>query len=504
MIRLSNRIIKAGTIGLAAMMLFTNVAFADEVPNNVGIASYDAGEATEAATEEIGAEAGIAAWLSGDTAEEETVSEAEIETTAAEQKEETKAPEQQAETTAPADTGDQTQAAPAAEEEEHASILALEKRRAKYDSLYKDLVFPDIDPDSDSYINIREKATADSELVGKIYAQSAARVLETVDGEDGPWFKISSGSVTGYVKAYYFITGAAAEEMAKNYGDLVAVINTESLRLREKASLESEQIAILSEDDSYPVVGEEGAFVKVQVDEDLVGFVLDEYITLKVIYKKAISVEEERAAIQREIEREEEAERARREAEEEAERARREAERDDEEPSGENTTETKSSSETKKEETKKQETKEETKKSETKKEETKKSETKKEETKKSYESTSSLRKAIVKYALSFVGELQYVYGGDSLRTGTDCSGFTKLIYAKFGISLPRASRAQQYSGRAVSSSNMRPGDILYYGGHVAIYIGDGKIVHAANRQTDVKVSRWNYRRPITIRNVIGD
>ena len=77
MIRLSNRIIKAGTIGLAAMMLFTNVAFADEVPNNVGIASYDAGEATEAVTEEIGAEAGIAAWLSGDTAEEETVSEAE-------------------------------------------------------------------------------------------------------------------------------------------------------------------------------------------------------------------------------------------------------------------------------------------------------------------------------------------------------------------------------------------------------------------------------------------
>ena len=97
-----------------------------------------------------------------------------------------------------------------------------------------------------------------------------------------------------------------------------------------------------------------------------------------------------------------------------------------------------------------------------------------------------------------------MYGGLSLKTGTDCSGFTKLIYAKYGITLPRRSDDQGYTGKKVSYSEARPGDLVYYGGHIAIYIGDGKIVHAANSRLDVKVSKWNYRSAISIRNVIGD
>lgn len=516
--RLSNKIIKAGAIGLAAMMMFTTVAFADEAPNTVGIASYDTGNTGETNSEEMPGAAGIAAWFNGDDIEVEVTTA--VETTTAVPEVQTAAPETKAPVTAALQTEEP--------EEEHAAVIALEKRRERYEKLYQNLIFPDLDPDSESYINVREKATADSELVGKLYAKSAARVVETVEGEEGTWFKINSGSVTGYVKAYYFITGKTAEEMAKSYGYLVAEINTESLRLREKASLESEQIAILSEDELYPVTGEEGAFVKVQVDDQMEGFVLDEYVTLKVLYKKAISVEEEREAIRLEIEREqelerarkeaqEEAERARREAEEEAERERREAEREREAQKNNNNNNSNSNSSSNSNSNKssssnsnsnKSSSSSSNKSSSSSSNKSSSSSSNKSSSSSSSSSssknTSAIRAAIVKYAKSFVGRLQYVHGGNSLKTGTDCSGFTKLIFAKWGITLPRRSYDQRYAGKAVSSSNMRPGDICYYGGHVAIYIGDGLIVHAANPRLDVKISKWNYRTPITIRNVIGD
>lgn len=120
------------------------------------------------------------------------------------------------------------------------------------------------------------------------------------------------------------------------------------------------------------------------------------------------------------------------------------------------------------------------------------------------ESSSSLRDAIVSYAESFAGNLAYVWGGTSLTTGADCSGFVQAIFRTYGISLPRTSDEQGYSGTAVSSSDMRPGDIVYYGGHIAIYIGDGLVVHASSAKTGVKISSWNYRTVLGIRNVIGD
>ena len=293
--RFRKNLIRIGAIGLSAAMMFSTIAYADET-QGAGVADYSFDTEDFSENDDVTGGAGVAAWdfsdLDNASLSQEAVA-AEIRNQHAE-----------ADSSVRSDV-DFT------EEEEHASVLALEKRLRKYDSLYKNVVFPDLE-DSGSYINIRSKATADSELVGKLYAKSAAKVLETVDGEDGPWFKIKSGSVTGYVKAYFFITGSTAEEMAKNYGSLVAVINTESLRLRKDASVESEQVAMLSEDDRYPVIGEEGAFIKLQVDDDLTGYVLDDYVTLKVSYTYAISVEEEREAERREKEREEEAERARR------------------------------------------------------------------------------------------------------------------------------------------------------------------------------------------------
>lgn len=122
---------------------------------------------------------------------------------------------------------------------------------------------------------------------------------------------------------------------------------------------------------------------------------------------------------------------------------------------------------------------------------------------------SSLRNQIVNYALQFLGN-PYVWGGTSLTSGADCSGFTMKVYQKFGVSLPHHSGSQAQKGKAVSSSNMRPGDLLFYtdsGGtinHVAMYIGNGQIVHAANKASGIKISNWNYRKPVKIVNVLGD
>ena len=119
----------------------------------------------------------------------------------------------------------------------------------------------------------------------------------------------------------------------------------------------------------------------------------------------------------------------------------------------------------------------------------------------------SRRTQIGNYALQFVGN-PYVWGGTSLTNGADCSGFTMKVLQHFGISLPHYSGSQAKMGRAVSSSEMRPGDLIFYansGGtinHVAMYIGNGQIVHAASKRSGIKISTWNYRQPKTIRNVI--
>lgn len=113
--------------------------------------------------------------------------------------------------------------------------------------------------------------------------------------------------------------------------------------------------------------------------------------------------------------------------------------------------------------------------------------------------------SVVDYALQFVGN-PYVYGGTSLTKGADCSGFTMSVYAKFGVALPHSSSAQARCGTKVSSGDVQPGDLLFYGNggginHVAMYIGGGKIVHASTERTGIKVSNAYYRTPVTIRRV---
>ena len=108
---------------------------------------------------------------------------------------------------------------------------------------------------------------------------------------------------------------------------------------------------------------------------------------------------------------------------------------------------------------------------------------------------------IANFACQFVGN-PYVPGGTSLTEGADCSGFTMAVYNNFGISLPRSSYAQAGYGREVSYSEAQPGDIIYYGGHVGIYIGNGLIVHASTQATGIKISNALYRSIITVRRIV--
>lgn len=123
-------------------------------------------------------------------------------------------------------------------------------------------------------------------------------------------------------------------------------------------------------------------------------------------------------------------------------------------------------------------------------------------------SVSSIRQQMVDYAKQFLGN-PYVWGGTSLTNGTDCSGFTMSIYRKFGYSIPRVSRSQANAGTTISVSNVKPGDLLFYGSgsyisHVAMYIGNGQVIHASTRRTGIKISNMYYRTPIKAVRIIND
>ncbi len=125
------------------------------------------------------------------------------------------------------------------------------------------------------------------------------------------------------------------------------------------------------------------------------------------------------------------------------------------------------------------------------------------------EENASLRSQVVNYAMQFLGN-RYVWGGTSLTNGCDCSGFTMQVLAHFGYKLPHYSGDQAKCGTRITSASMRPGDLIVYGNtsgtinHVAMYIGNGQIIHAASTKSGIKISSWNYRTPLRIVDIIGD
>ncbi len=346
---------------------------------------------------------------------------------------------------------------------------------------------------ADNYVNIRKEASTESEVVGKLYRGCAADILETLEGG---WVKIVSGDVEGYIAMDYLAIGEEAESMVDKYATKYATVNTQTLRVREAQSTDSKILTLIPMGETYIVINEYEEWVEVLLgaDEDtgadFTGFVNKEFVDIKVEFKYAISVEEENrikaeqeAAERAEEERkrklaQEEAERkeAQRKAEEAAAKAAQEAKNNESKNSGSNNSSENNSSSS--------------------------------SGTKNSSSLSALRQEIISYALKFVGN-RYVWGGESLTKGADCSGFVQAIYADFGYRIPRVSRDQAASaGKKISESELLPGDLIFYANsrgvvnHVAMYIGNGMIVHAANSRQGIITSSYKYRDVYRCRRIV--
>lgn len=311
---------------------------------------------------------------------------------------------------------------------------------------FKSLVIAQVN----DYVNVRSIPSEEGEILGKLYDKSVGEFIE----EDNGWYKITSGSVTGYVKAEYCVTGDDAVALAKKVGNRIATVTTTTLKVREEPSLDATVLGLVPIQDQLLVTEELDNWVKVNIEEGD-GYVSLDYVTLSTEFVKAESREEEEARLAKE-----EAERkAALEAARKAEEKNRKA------------AQSESSSATS-------------------------------EAPVVYATGGSeLGQSVASYACQFVGN-PYVYGGTSLTNGADCSGFVMSVYANFGVSLPHSSAGDRSVGTAVDGlANAQPGDIICYSGHVAIYIGNGQIVHASTAKTGIKISDVNYRTPLGVRRI---
>jgi uncharacterized protein YgiM (DUF1202 family) len=149
---------------------------------------------------------------------------------------------------------------------------------------------------ANTFVNIRKDASTDSSIIGKLYRDSAAKILKTKDG----WYYVESGSVQGYVKAEYLKTGIPDNELVDNYGVLSIVVDADGLNVREKPKQDSKKLTVIYQDETYPIVDLQKEWIKVNItDDQLTGYVKREYTDLVVDFKEAISKEEETKQLQK-------------------------------------------------------------------------------------------------------------------------------------------------------------------------------------------------------------
>lgn len=320
--------------------------------------------------------------------------------------------------------------------------------KALEDALFKNLVIAKVN----KYVNVRNLPSEEGEIVGKLYDKSVGTFISETDG----WYQITSGNVTGYVKAEYCVTGDAAAELAREVGNRIATVaGTASLRVRTEPSTEAATLNLIAEGEQLLVLEETDEWAKVNIEEGD-GWINKEYVSIETEFIHAESKAEEEARLAKEAE-------ERRKAQEAAAKATAKS-------GSSNSGKTNSSSNNAQPPV-------------------------------TVGEGSELGVAVAEFAVQFVG-YPYKWGGTSLTEGADCSGFVMSVYANFGVSLPHSSAADRKQGYAVDGlENAQPGDLICYSGHVALYIGNGQIVHASTKKTGIIISNADYKKILAIRRI---
>lgn len=299
----------------------------------------------------------------------------------------------------------------------------------------------------DTYLNVRKKPSESAKIVGKMTKNAGCHIYKIKKG----WAKIVSGKVDGWVKSSYIVTDSKAEELATKVGRECVEINTNSLRVR---ALPTTSAPI------YSVVSEEEEFVirKKHLTMDFVNKMIKQQKISKEAIERAggmeaiqadldnwicITVDDEHAFVAKEYVTEQYS-------------LKRAVKVGTVSAGGS-------------------------------------------------DGVSSSQASIAEYAKQFLGN-PYVWGGASLTSGADCSGFTMSLYRKYGHSLPHNAAAQAGVTRSVSSP--KPGDLFFYSNgsrinHVAMYIGSGLVIHASNPSDGIKISNAYYRKPVKIGRVMN-
>lgn len=391
------------------------------------------------------------------------------------------------------------------ENDEDATIKIKDYLLYEISNQYKGISFAKVS----DYVNIRNIPSEQGEILGKLYNSSAATILKKSDD----WYEVKSGSVIGYIKAEYLLTGKEAEELATKVGTQVALVTTDTLKVREEPTTDSEVLTLVANGDEFIVNEEMNGWVKIVFEGDRTGFVSADYVDVKYVFEEAISIKEEQERLLSEQEAIQ-AEQIRLAAEQKAILAEQRriatiAEASEQSQNTENiitstNNENKSLVNNENKSLINNDKKTANNSANNSSNNSSINSLSNEET----TNSSTIRNKIVEYALRFKGN-PYVWGGTSLTNGADCSGFIQSVFRDNGISIPRTSRTQAISGSRISIDEMQPGDLIFYDkkgtiNHVGIYIGNGKIIAASSPETGIRITSYDYRQPYRVVSYIND
>ncbi len=267
----------------------------------------------------------------------------------------------------------------------------------------------------DNHLNIRQEPNENGKLIGKLSKDAACEILEI---DENGWAHIKSGKVEGYCSTEFLYTGEEAIARGKEVASMIAIVNTETLKVREEPNTDSVVITLIPQDEELEVVEVmDNGWIKFLLDDEE-AYVSGDYVDVEERLEKAVTLTELLYG----------------------------------------------------------------------------------------QGVSDVRVSLVQYAKQFVGN-PYVWGGTSLTNGADCSGFTLSIFKKYGVSLPHHAASQAQLGTKISLSEAQPGDLVFYAkngyvNHVAIYIGNGQVIHASSPKTGIKISSVNYRTVSSVRRFL--